>query len=689
MAPRHPISDRNYKKLSAKELEALVRKRNLVDGNVGTKLNMINRLISDDKRRDATAKANADAAPSLSHLDQDTTTLDINFEATTAQSYRVRAQASDSSLAVNVGERIITQPAVNGDPLDQIPIYYGLKDLQLELSDIKFKIRSYDEPGDNLARFPQLSTGAIFPVNWHRKLVTFELPLTSVIQDRLLTKPGKKLIIMACLEVWAQTDGMKPGVTQFKDKVIRKGNVVHVEIMGWSPDGLLDFSTMMAEHTQRDRTIWTTNLPLTYCMRHNHNGDFTPGDYIHKWKRVIIMFSYILRAELAVAAYSPEGSKLVLDLNEKFVNDIKADWESALKRLLVHPRHNDIFEAGPPVADIFFCPDTDLTNEKGFVAIRNTFRIPRKTAVAIERGEIGPADMDVLRLFMPHLADTVRETLIAKRDNGRMKDKRKFIVVIETFEDDCPRCSIARELCGIHSHATSDSRAVIYVMQLAMTRQECALLACGQNRELLSFFVNRVLCFWRNVLRPHKGHDTLRGEILLCPTSLSIKIWDTATKEQDLRRQLDYELPSPLWLVENGDLFESNWGLPGPPDFDYPLSFRFLQNAKASEAANPDAKIHDPSEVIKYPSPEDMDQACLDLMKEIYSMAGNYLDTLLAMERDFPERFEDFRKNGFKQTSKNAENYEPDDFSVFVGSDDDPGLKDLDQPAKEKLAKGM
>jgi hypothetical protein len=219
--------------------------------------------------------------------------------------------------------------------------------------------------------------------------------------------------------------------------------------------------------------------------------------------------------------------------------------------------------------------------------------------------------------------------------------------------------SVARE--------SADSKPVVLQVQATLTRQECANF--DMNRNELGKFASLLLCQWRFV-NYSNDDEKLFGNVELYPTCMRLILYDFRTEEEQ-EEMCGTKVKMPR-MAEFGNLPASPPDVelsPGRPDFVFPLRFA-IQHRKRKQ----DDEIEHQTEftLVRSP-PEDTFSACVDLIKELYAMAGQYLDTLEAMERQLPHRMEEFRRKreSAKEDSKETDSFDPGGFITVLSEMND------------------
>jgi hypothetical protein len=553
---------------------------------------------------------------------------------------RVRGHPSMSTKPV---AHEIPKPASQMYQCGEIPSYSGLERLGLQLCDIKFNVRFWDEENDDMTDFPPLSPSVEDANQWSPTLVTFVLPLSQRVRDVLGEDSGLQEISKACVQIWRLVDGI-PETTQFTCKALQGSVTITIWIKGWARAGFPNsYRTMQGNHAQ-GRTIWACNLPLELCRNLDNNLSLWPGDQIHKWLSVSITYSYRSPAKLAGVMYTEEEPKTLSNLQERLTERAQEDRISFLGRLPIN-HHNlslrdEIFAAGPPVIDLAFI-ETDRGTK--FATITYHFRAPRDIVIAVfDRGEDRFADLD---LFLSGWGDTVRDTIQAERSHKPFDPERRVDITVEVSKGTLTKTSSLDLVSLQQTRPVSKLQLVMYEIHVSLTRLESSLL--DYDRFAFEEYANGLLCLFRHRIRLQKGRETLCGEMKLFPTELVILIKDWARDEVKVSYQRTVEMPPVVSYIARPELIGGKcpWLLPGLPDFEFPLTFHFKHKEIQPKAPTPGEKSAGVSSRPQTPPPEEAIPACLDLMQELYGMIGEHLDTLQAMEKEFPDRMKELRQN--------------------------------------------
>lgn len=523
-----------------------------------------------------------------------------------------------------------------------------LEALGLQISDIEFRVWSVhpddEETMADMPPHPPDESGS----TWVPKKTLFQLPLTPLIQEiykKDSSESNSEEIGRACIQIWATVDCVHEDA-KLKPTVVLCSSYVLVLLGGWGgTDPLRDFDHILGEHS-KGRTVWTSELKFGSYGRDSRDPEQSlpdsqlwPGDWVHKWVAVNVMYSYDLRGSGPAAFEGQIRVKGTANIDKILSDRAKLDRDSVLFRNHYQPGCIEYFQSGDP--EVFSLVTVEPTSRRTILTILYIFRVPRKIAEA--------AFIDVkehfqfLRPYLGGWAETVKDGILLATSQDAVDLRREFElsseILISTTENAAGKSSSIKD-----DHASSNLVNVYHELRFSLTRKEIAYLLSNRDLVNLKNFVNERLCDWREHTRHRKSREMLTGSVTVNPTSIVIMVGDKVPKERAkmVRKGLyDPHIWSPDFKESGGRAYRQCSGvLLGISDHYFPMIWLL----KHFENHSPE-KGNEITEALSHqPPPEDLDSACLDLIRDIYGMASTYLETLLAMEREFPARTQEMRK---------------------------------------------
>lgn len=639
------MPDPNYRKMSAKELEGLLRERNLPVG--GTKVAMISRLLAADRTQLQTDNE---------HSGQ---TSYINLK-----SYMMEDEGVHGTM--NMLERIAYGDYPVGLDLPALPLHVhpqlldlrNLEGLGLRLSDIKINVSKMS--GENMLGFPSPFQVPDFDSwRWGAKLVTFELPLSNQIRLALGTgPPGEKMIASALWGIWRQTDSIA-AEANYVYSVHTPADSVFITLKAWGREGMARRGISI-QNSGNHCIIWGSTLTLQLYARFDVRRDLWPGDEIPRWVGVNILYTYPAPADLVSKLSTAKSDFWTASvyLSKRVADEYRScgSWHSYVDSMPGPPSlRKEVDDAGALIPWVFFEHDRQYGS---VVRIQYLFRIPSYLGGAFFDREGGR--LAELKPFFGTWADTIQmEHFNKPLDTDRYFTVKtphpEFTLTDPIWKDLKEKTILSRE--SIHSNP------MLFQLEATLTRQESAHFSVDRDASLK--FASLLLARWR-FKSSLAASEKLYGYLEIHPSCVRFLLCDCRTKEeQDDLCSMKIKMPPMEEYSNSPASFDGDELFPGLPDFLFPLGFFIEHEKRKHEKREQEDEIGD--EVSTTPPhlpPEDTFLACVDLIQELYAMAEQYLDTLQAMEREFPHKMEEFRRKreGANEVSGELDSFDPKDY---------------------------